>query len=1223
MQLEGGAFQNLFDEYLYKKYKFSNIQTLGSQTGTNKTTKGIPDSYVLTEDKKYILINYGTVSSQSAEKIRADILSCFDKSKLLLPKNKIKKIICGHCSTNIHIEQFNSIMESIDGVEIELIGIDTLSHDLALRYPHIAKDKLGIEIDTNQFFDVEGFVKEYDANGMNAPINCDFFHRVSEIAETCNSIRDNKVTLLTGASGIGKTRLALEACRQIDDGQTKVFCVKSNGNFLYQDIKYYISDPGRYLIFFDDANMVVSLDNVLDTILTLSTDFDVKILITVRDYAKERIINAVSRYESPHIIEIGRFKDDEIKDILKSDLKIVNSDFLKKIAEIANGNIRLAFLAGMRSIDDGYQAISNAEDIFKNYYGRVIDEVKLTKEDILMLFFISIAGPVRNGENQLYGDMKNLYGGNIVEDDTIEKLYSLELVDWFKNEITKIADQSFGNYILYYVLFEKKWISVESLISIGFPAFRNKIVYALNTLIKIFDSEECEKYIVKSIIDAWNNAPAEQDMEYLESFCQVDPDKGLSIIKNHIDQEINTDFDLHSFDINSKKNYQNITTKEIEVLGEYKYTENFEDAVDLLMLYFQKRPDLIMDFYFVLSKKFLYDENSFENKYNHEILFLDKLWDYTEEGENYNNSILYLQIVECALKTEVNFVEKMINGRTFNFVNRTIGFTEELANIRNRIWKNLAVLHRKEEYFDAINRILSEDYYNGLNEEDTKKYLKSDFNAIYEYIIDKNTPDFFDARVVARYKEMAEKIGIKPDCRYMIAERNPEFRIYRLLTFNYFIGRTIEEDERLLKESISKEISSYDLKDFQKLFSTCKFLEKVVYDREQYSLDMGMDSIFEILEVDTGLYLKVLNEYFKANAPFEPNKNHQIKYLLDHIGYESACSFLKNSVFDKKDAWMSVIWECVPGKNIDEKIINDYKVFVFNNLANNNPVIPTIQVVARYGEKDNELKAAVIKAVLDNPKQSASFLGHVYLDNEVEKIINFFRDDFVALASIYINAIDTCFYFDSNGKLFAKIFEQYPAIWNEYVDWVKFKDNMHGEGNEHKVFELIWGKHKWRECVEYAFTVLIDDNILFYIKKPVVLLFAKSTDATILKRKKDWLVEKLRENSLEVEKCKNIIDVVVNVLPDWKLEFILEFLKMNKKLEDFKKIHLFPSFSSWSGSEIPQIMKKIDFLKLLKDNLKGIDYIEHRKYIEEYRRNLEKHKEKVELREYLQNVDYA
>ena len=70
MQLEGGSFQSLFDEYLYKKFKFTNIQTLGVQTATNKPTKGIPDSYVLTEDGKYILINYGSVSSQPADKIK-------------------------------------------------------------------------------------------------------------------------------------------------------------------------------------------------------------------------------------------------------------------------------------------------------------------------------------------------------------------------------------------------------------------------------------------------------------------------------------------------------------------------------------------------------------------------------------------------------------------------------------------------------------------------------------------------------------------------------------------------------------------------------------------------------------------------------------------------------------------------------------------------------------------------------------------------------------------------------------------------------------------------------------------------------------------------------------------------------------------------------------------------------------------------------------------------
>lgn len=1221
MQLEGGAFQKLFDEYLYKKYKFKNIQTLGVQTATNKSTKGTPDSYVLTDDGKYILINYGSVSSQPAKKIQDDILSCFDKAKLSLSKDKIKKIICGHCSTNISIEQFSGIKESIEGVAVELIGIDTLSHDLALIYPHIAKDELGIPIDTNQFFDVEDFVKAYDANGINAPLDCEFFYRESEISETYNSVNDNKVTILTGPSGIGKTRLALEVCRKKDEEEVKVYCIKSNGNMLYEDIKYYISDPGQYLIFFDDANMVASLDNVLNSILTLSEDYKVKVLITVRDYAQDRVINLVSKYSTPNIIEIGRFKNDEIEEILKNDLEILNPDYLKKITEIANGNIRLAVLAGIRSIEYGYPAIKNAEDIFKNYYGRVIDDAKLTKDDIMMLFFIAVAGPVKGSENQLFNILKKSYGNEIVEKDIVENLYSLELVDWFKNEITKISDQSFGNYIMYYVLFEKKWINVEKLISIGFPNYRNKVIYVLNTLMEIFNSEELLKYVENSIISAWENAPIGQEMEYLESFYRVDSDKALSIIKNHIDQENTVDFDLRSYDINSKKNYHNISTKEIEILGGYKYTDNFDDAIDLLMLYFTKRPDLIMDFYFVLSERLLYDKYSWRNKCIHELRLLDKLWCVTEEGANYNNSILYLQISECALKTEISFTEEVRNSRSVNFVRMTLGFTGEIATIRTRIWKNLAILRKNEEYRNIVNSILEGIHFNGLNEEDSKKYLQSDFDVIYENVIDKDKPDFFDAKIVARYKKVAGQIGATIDERYLISKRNSEFKIYKMLIREHLSGRTIEEDKKIRKDFISKEISSYTLDDYRRLFVSCRFLEKTVCEREQWSLNTGLDCVFEALEDNSEFYIDVITEYFNENSPFKLNGYRQIKYLLDHIGYEATLDLVSGKMFDKKDNWLSIIWECLPEESINEKVVNDYKEFVLNNLGEGSPMVPTVQVMNRYGERDRELKDKVIEAIVNCPKNSATFLGYAYYDEEVEIILHFFRNDLDALTRIYMNAIENSNHVDYGGKLFIKIFEQRPTIWNEYVDWAK--DNIHRDGYEQEIFELIWTVEKWRECVDYAYSVLVDDDMGFLIKEPARLLFAKSQDGVVLERKKLWLFDKLHERSLDVEKCKNLIDVVVTVLPDWKLEYIREFLKENKKPEDFEKLNLFSLSYSWSGSEVPLILEKIEFLQSLKDSLKGIDYINHRKYLEEQRRRLEKYQEKVELREYLENADYA
>ena len=1222
MQLEGGAFQKLFDAYLYKKYKFKNIQTLGVQTGTNKTTKGTPDSYILTDEGNYILINYGTVRSQSAAKIKADILSCFEQSKLSLNKDKIQKIICGHCSTNIHIEQFDDIIDSIKGVDVELIGVDTLSHDLALLYPHIAKDELGIAIDTNQFFDIDDFVKAYDANGINAPIDCHFFYRESEFTDLCSSINNNKVTILTGPSGIGKTRLAVEACREEDNITTKVFCVKSNGNLLYEDIKYYISDPGRYLIFLDDANMIASLDNVISTILTLSPDFDIRILISVRDYAKDRVIKVVSKYTTPNIIEIGPFKDEEIKNILKSNLGIINLDYLNKISQISSGNIRLAFLAGMKSIEDGFQSIRNAEDIFKNYYGNIIDESKLTREDILTLFFIAISGPVKNNENQLYNDLKKLYGQNIDEILIVENLYSLELVDWFKREIIKISDQSFGNYILYYVLFEKKWVSVENLISIGFPSFKNKIVYALNTLTEIFNSEACIKYIKDSINTAWNNVPESQHLDYLECFYLINPDKALSIIKSYIEQEEYVDFDLHTFDVNSPKKHNSFSTNIIEILGGFKFTQNYEDAIDLLMCYFDRRPDLIMEFYSIFSERFLYDRNSYKDYYNHEIRLLDKLWCYTENGENYNNSILYLNIVEYGLKIEISFSEAIRNSKSINYVRMQLGYTEEIASIRSNIWKNLAILRKREEYQSKVNNILLGIFFYDLKDEELKQFLQSDFNTIYEFVINKKSPDFFDAKIVARYKELAEQIGIKVDSRYMISEQNLEFRIYEMLRQKHLSGRTIDEDERLHEESISKEIKEYDLNDFQELFRACSFLEQTVPDNEKWSLSMGLECVFKALEKDCVLYLKVLELYIHAKTPFKLNGYSQIKYMLDQIGYEETYNFINNNAFDKKNYWLLLIWECIPEKNIDVKIVEDFKVYILNSFKQEQPIMPATQVIIRYGERDSEIKKLIINQMMTNLEFSARFLDYADLD-ENELIIKFFRNDIDSLVCVYKNALSVHRHMDYSGRLFKKIFDQHPTIWNEYIDWIKGKDNLARESNANRIFEFIWSTDKWRECVEYAFKILVDNDKLFYIKTSVRLLFANATNETIFERKRTWLIEKLRENSEDIRKCKKYIVIVVNFIPDWKLEYIVEFLKFNKNLEAFKQFSLFSSFCMYSGSQIPLIIENIEFLKSLKDKLSGIDYIDHRKYLEDYCISLVKDKDKLELEEYLKNADYA
>lgn len=92
---------------------------------------------------------------------------------------------------------------------------------------------------------------------------------------------------------------------------------------------------------------------------------------------------------------------------------------------------------------------------------------------------------------------------------------------------------------------------------------------------------------------------------------------------------------------------------------------------------------------------------------------------------------------------------------------------------------------------------------------------------------------------------------------------------------------------------------------------------------------------------------------------------------------------------------------------------------------------------------------------------------------------------------------------------------------------------------------------------------------------------------------------------------------VTHTLP--RVEYLLEFLKLNKSINDFKSLHLFPFTESWNGSEIPLIVEKLQFLQTLKKQIKDSEYLEHIQYINELCIYYEQYQAEVEMREYMEN----
>ena len=265
LELAPAPFQE-FCDVLISKLRSGALHGFGMKSGTGNTTIGNPDTYLRKENGKYIFVAYTIQQSGIFSKLKEDIEKCLDSSKTGLDVNEIEEIICCHTSSNLSAGDDKSLHDICEdhGITLTILGLDEIASLVHNRFRSLAKNNLGLSIDTNQILTIDDFVTQCDANGMSAPLNTQFQYREKEFNEIASALENNSVVIVAGNAGVGKTRLVLESVRDFSSNYGyQLLCVKSNNLGLYEDLVSATEQPGKYLFFVDDANELVELNQIL------------------------------------------------------------------------------------------------------------------------------------------------------------------------------------------------------------------------------------------------------------------------------------------------------------------------------------------------------------------------------------------------------------------------------------------------------------------------------------------------------------------------------------------------------------------------------------------------------------------------------------------------------------------------------------------------------------------------------------------------------------------------------------------------------------------------------------------------------------------------------------------------------------------------------------------------------------------------------------------------
>ncbi|AEJ01795.1 hypothetical protein Nit79A3_2002 [Nitrosomonas sp. Is79A3] len=978
-ELDGGAFQKLADSYLKKK-GYEYLIPLGSVIGSNKVKKGTPDTLAILPNGKYVFVEYTTQQARLVEKLTGDLNKCFDEIKTGIPVAKIQEIVICHTS-NLDASEFHQLRKNCEAhsVNLNIFDIGLISYDLLEKYPGIARDYLGINVDTGQVVPPDEFVNLYSKNKYATRLDTDFIFRDDETKSISYAIENNNLVIVQGKAGVGKTRVALECCVRFTEihSEYKTLCIFNRGLDIFDDIKTHFSEPGSFLILIDDANRVSKFEYLVQQLQYKREDQQIKIIVTVRDYAIENILKASKAYgEAPEIV-VQPFTDEQIKQLVENEYNFRNYHYPERIANIAQGNPRLAIMAAeVVKEKNTLESINNVSNLYDSYFASIhqdldeIDDACLLKVAGIVAFFRILD---RNNET-IISAIESAFGLTPKEIwEAINRLHYLEIIDLYEDEVAKISDQVLSTYLFYLAFFKKNSLDFGKLLERFFPTYRERLIDALNPVMNIFHSEALMEAIRSHIDKLWDKQIHENNEEdflfLLNDFGLLKQTETLVYFNKQIRALPITQIDLANlnFDAKSEASLPSI----FSILGSFQNADddNFKIALGLLCDYLEKFPEKLPDFLYIFINRFCFHHTSYLYAYSVQQAVVNVLWERTRKGENLLFSKVFLIVAKEYIQT--NFRNYESKGKhAISYINFELSPTIKLTELRKTIWDSLFCLYKvhslKDEVIEEIHN------YSILNNEvSASKIIEQDASEIIPFLMRELSPENFKhCFLVQTYLKKLENRDIPVASSLKERFESKIYCFYDLLTSDWLERHTLElsyeEYARYKKDEIEKYTSQYKLEDYTEFFKQCAEIKlNISKSIQAHSFQENIiTALISLAERNSKLYSMVLEYYLDQSDPLNFSKYHHqllVKNLIEVSGIEETYLILAEASHQTKRDWLFDYYEYLPKSEISSERL--YQLYDLYNNAESRELPTNWDYLLGYQAVEPEIisKEALIK----------------------------------------------------------------------------------------------------------------------------------------------------------------------------------------------------------------------------------------------------------------------
>lgn len=945
--------------------------------------------------------------------------------------------------------------------------------------------------------------------------------------------------------------------------------------------------------------------------------------MTVRDYVKGDVIVEVKKYTLPKIVEIGSFSDDEIKGFLNENLHILNERYINQIIRIAEGNPRIAYMAGRLALEkQNLNAIRDVSQLYDAYYSKYVNG-SLGKDDKLCFTagLLAIVKSVNLNELSALNEIIGLYG--MTQDmfkEKIKELSSLEVVEIKLEKVAVLSDQCLSNYMLYYVFFERMLVAFSDIIKFGYTNYRKHITKSLNTIFNIFSSDKVFDYFKKEILKVWKYFKDNSNLDYehfVEDFHVLDPEESFLFVQSKLQNLQEGDFDPLTVDF--KINEGSSDRDVLNFLTGYHNSNYLNYVMDLLLEYCTKSEAFFKCGCSWLENNYGIDIESSAYDYATQKVITKRLASAIENG-NQIAMIVGLKWASYSLGFNFQPIE-MGRNNTIKFCYFNVTYSTGLKEYRNICWNIMLNLANNTLLKKRVMNFLY-DYANHLYGDVDIELVKGDLEYVEELLSEICCDEIDFLELINCLFNNINKLNLSIDEKWESMLHGDLWELHQLLTFNYHNSNMeYEKYNRTRKEAIIQYGKRLSISKIKKFIQTANHLfNDLTKNRNDYYINEGINLIVDQFDVEK---LKVfLDEFMRCGPNLDIHPTKLLHVLNRKTDSSQLLESIKEAQFPQKMYWCYIFFDTLPEEKVNENMLNEFIIFLKDDVANVEKVAKyrDIKVLHKFLSIEPDIYRKICLYFVLNYRSNQLIIGS-YLSSlfdirtySLEKLNELFKGDLDFVSKIYFILLKENRHLDYSSDYlvhFLSLGDSNIHRYSKILISYKYNDFSYA----YLQIQSLWNSQNYINFFNTILHDLLEENLYTWTFGNIfkeLLMNREDNSSIVRQRQEQWIKLIVAENAFN-DCIIDIFEGICELDDDIKIIAIKAFIDVNQVYETFKQLKFVPNHCSGVNSFVPAYQKQIDFYTLMLPLFTEMKFLKHKVFIKEKISYLENRIEKEKI----------